>query len=539
MSKFKEISPSTAYWILALPLWAIFSWAAFNFQPGVYSIAGDFWEHSAVFHAWLQDLWHPQNPHVSSDEGSPRYMPFFFVITVLSKAFGFTALQAMGTAGVVSITVFMIGNKLFADRYFCNPWAAPICLLVFLCGWGVGWHWSNVYQLRGIFRVISYPSFFVFAFGFIAYWWLLGLIKSATLPLWRSIVLALMVSILFSSHPLTGVAIIVTMGLMITLAEDVRLRRRVALLSVLAAGSLLVELWPYFSTWQITLGTSGGESSSWVSSASFEFLSRAKTLYSGHPFYQPHQILLTFGPALLGIPLVFYLLVKERNWFLFAGCAIFSIPYLLNLFVPIPLGHRFLLYVIFFLHLSLVWFFLKVIVGQRHVAWMKYAGIPLFSRYAGIRLLSAMVLWNVGLAGGELLGYSLNPGPGLWNRNKQERTVVDDMQAVANVVPSDAVIMAPDILAWPIPTFVGKVVSVFHRNPMIKDANQRQKDVETFFNTDAPLEDRQKIIKRYHVTHVLFDTKQVTPKLSIVLSAIPGSRTRIYDLMVITLPDAN
>lgn len=466
-------------------------------------------------------------------------MPFFFVITVLSKLFGFTALQAMGTAGVVSITVLMIGNKLFADRYFCNPWAAPIALLVFLCGWGVGWLWSNVYQLRDIFHVISYPSFFVFAFGFIAYWWLLGLINSATLPLWRSIVLALVVGVLFSSHPPTGIAIIVTMGLMITFAEDVRLRRRVALLLVLVAGSLLVELWPYFSTWQITLGTSGGKSSSWVSRASFADLPKDAEMIPWHVFYQPHQVLLTFGPALLGIPLVFYLLVKERNWFLFAGCAIFSIPYVLNIFVPIPLGHRSLLYVIFFLHLSLVWFILRVVVEQRHVVWMKYAGIPLFSRYAGIRLLSAMVLWNVGLAGGELLGYSLLPGPGLWNRNKQQRTVVDDMQALANVVPSDAVIMAPDILAWPIPTFVGKVVSVFHRNPMIKNAAQRKEDVETFFNTDAPLEDRQKIIKRYHVTHVLYDTKQATPKLSIVLSAIPGSRTRIYDLTVITLPDAN
>lgn len=534
MNNFKELSPSTAYWILALPLWAIFSWAAFNFQPGAYMNAGDFWEHSAALHAWLQDLWHPQSPHVSSDEGSPRYMPFFFVITVLSTLFGFTALQAMGTAGVVSITLFMIGNKLFSDRYFCNPWAAPIALLVLLSGWGIGWYWSNVYQLRNIFYVISYPSFFVFSFGFIAYWWLLGLVKSATLPLWRLIVLALIVGILFSSHPPTGVAIIVTMGLMAIFANDVRLRRRVALLFVLSAGLLLVELWPYFSTWQITLGTSGGESSTWisreVSGTSVDYLRRARSLYWGDPFYQPRLVMLAFGPALLGIPMVFYLLVRERNWLLFSGCAILSIPYLLNIFTPIPLGDRFLLFVIFFLHLSLVWFFLKAIFGQRHSVWV---------RNTGIGLLTVMVLWNVGLAAGELWGYSLSVrNLEIHNRSKQQRAVVDYMQAVANVVPSDAVIMAPTALAWPIPTFVGKVVSGHRLNPMIRDTEQRRKDVGTFFDADAALEDRQQIIKRHHVTHVLYDTTKATPRLSKELSALPGIRTRIDHLMVITLPNA-
>ena len=533
MSNFKKLSPSAAYWILAFPFWALFSWAAFNFQASVYLPGGDFWEHSAAFHAWLQDLWHPQSPHVSGGEGSPRYMPFFFVITVLSMLFGFTALQAMGAAGVVSITLFMIGNKLFSDRYFSNPWAAPISLLVFLNGWGIGWLWSNVYQFRGIFYVISYPSFFVFALGFIAYWWLLGLIKSATLPLWKLIVLALMIGISFSSHPPTGVAIIVTMGLMIILAEDVHLQRRVALLFTLLAGSLLVELWPYFSTWQITLGTSGGQSDTWVSSgvasASFESLARAKALYWSDPFYKPLGVLLAFGPALLGVPMVFYLFIRERNRLPLAGCVIFAIPYLLNLFVSIPLGGRFLLYVIFFLHLALIWFFLKVIVGQRHSVWI---------RYAGVGLLSVMVLWNAGLAGSELWGYSLSERLKLHHRTKQERTIVDYMQAVANVVPSDAIIMAPAILAWPIPTFVGKVVSELHPNPMIRDAAQRRKDVETFFNTDVILPDRQKIIKRYHVTHVLYDTNEATSKLSAELSAIPGIRTRIDHLMLITLPDA-
>ena len=524
MGYIRKLTPSMVYWILALVLWATFSWAAFNFHPATYTYRGDFWEHSAAVHAWLQDLWSPKNPHFSSDAGSPRYIPFYFVVTVLSILFGFTALQAMGTAGVVSITLFLVGIKLFSDRFFGNPWAAPIALLVFLTGWGNPPIWANVYQLRNIFYVISYPSFFAFSLGFIAYWWLLGLINSATLSLWKLAVLALMVSVMFSSHPPTGVAIAATMGLMITLAKDVRLGRRIALLLVLFAGSLLVELWPYFSTWQITLGTSAGKPS-WVSTASFGTLERAEALYWGRPFYQPRVIVMTLGPALLGVPILFYLVARERMWLLLAGCVIFSIPYLLNFFISIPLGDRFILFALFFLHLAMVWFFLKVMTREYHSSWM---------RYAIIGLLSVMVLWNVGVAAVEFSGYSLR-GDQLV---KQERMVVGHMQAVAKVVPGDAVIMAPVALAWPLPTFGGKVVGGLHPFPMVSDAWQRRHDVETFFSADTTLQDRKEIMKRYRVTHVLYDTKDATPELTKELAAIPGLRTNIYDLMLITLPDA-
>jgi hypothetical protein len=507
-------------------LWAILSWAAFNFQPATYTYRGDFWEHSAALQAWLQDLWNPTNPHFASDVGSPRYIPFYFVITALSIPIGLTALQAMGIAGVVSVTLFVVGIKLFSDRYFCNPWAAPIALLVFLTGWGNALIWANVYQLRNILYVISYPSFFVFSFGFIAYWWVLGLIKSETLSLWKLIVLALMVSVMFSSHPPTGVAIAVTMGLMITLAEDVRLGRRVALVVVLFAGSLLVELWPYFSTWQIVLGTSTGHPS-WVATPTLGTVERAETIYWSRPFYQPRVILISFGPALLGVPILLYLVARERKWFLLAGCAIFSIPYLLNFFISVPLGDRFILFVLFFLHLSMIWFFLKVILGEGYSVWM---------RYAGIGLLSVMALWNVGLAAVEFSGYSFR---GDLKPFKQERMVVGHMQAVANVVPSDAVIMAPVALGWPLPTFGGKVVGGLHPFPMVRDAHQRRKDVEAFFSAGTTLQDRKRIMERYQVTHVLYDTKDAAPELTRELSVIPGLRTGIYDLMLITLPDAN
>jgi hypothetical protein len=97
--------------------------------------------------------------------------------------------------------------------------------------------------------------------------------------------------------------------------------------------------------------------------------------------------------------------------------------------------------------------------------------------------------------------------------------------------------MAPVALSWPIPTFAGKVVAGLHPLPMVPDAWQRRKDVETFFSADTTLQDRREIIRRYQVTHVLYDTTDVTPGLTKELSAIPGSRTRIYDLILITLPD--
>lgn len=186
---------------------------------------------------------------------------------------------------------------------------------------------------------------------------------------------------------------------------------------------------------------------------------------------------------------------------------------------------------IFFLHLSLVWFFLKVIVVKSQSIWM---------RYAGVGILSVMVLWNVSLGILELRGYEFsNKDLELRNRNRHQPTTVEYMRALANVVPRDSIIMAPQTLAWPVPTFVGKVVSGIRPNPMVRDGAQRQKDVRMFFNATATLEDRLKIIRQYHVTHILYDANKATPELNAELSAIRGVRTSIFDLTLVTLPDAS
>ena len=55
-----------------------------------------------------------------------------------------------------------------------------------------------------------------------------------------------------------------------------------------------------------------------------------------------------------------WLLVKKKQPFILLGATMMAIPYLGNIFYQVALGHRFLFYVVFFLHLAIVWAILQL-----------------------------------------------------------------------------------------------------------------------------------------------------------------------------------
>ena len=165
-----NISSKWAYLFISIPILAAISWSVLNHPLYASYYASDFWEHSALIREWIKNLWHPGNPHLAIDTGSPRYMPFFFLLTVLAKIFDLSPIQALGIGGVMTMILFICGVWLFLSLYFKNDWAPFIGLIVLLCGWGAGWYWSNCYQLRNLFYVITYPSSFVFSLCFFSFW---------------------------------------------------------------------------------------------------------------------------------------------------------------------------------------------------------------------------------------------------------------------------------------------------------------------------------------------------------------------------------
>ena len=354
MNKRITISSKWAYLFISIPILATISWSVFNYPLYTFYYSSDFWEHSATIHEWTRNLWHPGNPHLAIDTGSPRYMPFFFLLTVLARMFALNPIQALGIGGVLTIILFLCGVWLFLSLYFRSDWAPFVGLIVLLGGWGVGWYWPNCYQLRCLFYVIPFPSSFVFSVSFLSFWLATKMIRQRKINPWSLILLGIMSALMLLSHPLTGTFAIASLCLLTLSEPNVSFSHRCKILGVVLTGALAAELWPFFSVWRVILGTSGGEAASWIKAGNF-VSSRVKMLYHTHPFYNPQQFFATIGPGLLGIPALFYLAYKREHFFIISGFIVMSLPFVANLFFYIPLGHRFVFYMVFYLHLALIW----------------------------------------------------------------------------------------------------------------------------------------------------------------------------------------
>jgi len=533
MKKEITISPKWAYLFISIPVLTAISWSIFNYTSYTSYYYSDFWEHSATIHEWTKNLWHPGNPHLAIDTGSPRYMPFFFLLTVLARMFDLNPIQALGIGGVITMILFLYGVWLFLPLYFRNDWAPFVGLIVLLGGWGAGWYWPNCYQLRCLFYVIPFPSSFVFSLSFLSFWLGTKVLRQREITPWILISLGIMSALMLLSHPLTGAFAIGSLCLLALSEPNVSFSIRWRLIGVVLTGALAAELWPYFSVWGVIFGTSGGEGASWIKTGNVVG-HRIKMLYQTHPFYNPQQFFVTIGPGLLGIPALFYLAYTREHFFIISGFIVMSLPFWANLFFPIPLGHRFVFFMVFYLHLALIWGILRL-QSKIRKATQQHTVVRFAKIKTGVLFLflTLCLLWNGALSALALANYLVYPnlrfGP------MQREPIADDMRRLSLSIPDQAIVMAPAQLSWPLPTFTGKVVAAYHINPMVADHYQRRKDTDRFFQVETTQETRLKILRRYKVTHILFKGKNISQTVRNNLNDFGSVVKQIGDYVIFKL----
>jgi hypothetical protein len=519
-----------AYLFISILILAAISWSNFNHPPYTSYYSSDFWEHSATIREWTKNLWHPGNPHLAIDTGSPRFMPFFFLLTVLARTFDLNPIQALGIGGIITTILFLYGVWLFLSLYFKNDWAPFVGLIVLLCGWGVAWYWSSCYQLRCLLYVNPFPSNFVFSLSFLSFWLATKLLRQREINIWGLILLGIMSVLMLLCHPLTGAFAIGSLCLLALFEPDVSFSHRLTLIAIVFTGTLVAELWPYFSVWHIILGTSGGKATSWIESGNIA-ISRSIKLYHNHPFYDPKQFFLALGPSLLGIPTLFYMAYKREHLFIVTGFILMSLPFVANLFFRIPLGHRFLFYMIFYLHLALIWGILKVQGTIQKSTFVKFTKIK-----TGVLFffLTVCLFWNVALLAMEFKNYGMIPNYLRFGHIKRE-PIVKDMRRLSLLIPDDATVLATARFSWPLPTFTAKVVSLLDINPMVADHHRRRKDTYRFFHVETTQETRLEILKRYKVTHILFKKRNIHEKVRDNLNDFGHVTEKMDDYVIIKL----
>ena len=480
--------------LLALGIWSWVSWEAGYVRMVTWEGGADYWEHSATLHALIENPWHPRHPHLATNAGSPRFGPQFLLIALIARALHWDAIAAMTLAAALNTLLFLCAIRVFFLTYFRHPLAPLYGLLVMFGGWWLGFHYSNVYSLPVLFSVAAFPSTTALGLTLLGFAWVVRLLRADVgHPRLGLLVLGIWASAVFIIHPLTAMMSL-SGALLLALADPKaswRLRFEVA--GAVVVGCALSHFWPYFSPWVVLRG-GHGQSADWA----LQSVQQASELHVKrklHEFYQPLALLEALGLGSLTLLALPYFFLRRERWFVGLGALSMLLPFVGNAFVELPLGHRFVLLAIVYLHIGLVWLLLRLTPG--------HAGAFRCLRRRALAVASAVVVAATLLVfcgHSVLVARALFEGP---RARGSESPVIRNMRAFAEAAGPGAVVLATPLLSWPLPTFGPKVLVLYHEDPLVPDAAQREYSVKRFLGSAASDDERQAILARYGVSHVL------------------------------------
>lgn len=536
--------PRKAFWLVAgaLAVWLV--WDAISFRLVTYSPQSDYWEHTAALTEWSRNITDPANPHVADPAPSPRYMPWFLTLVLIGRVLALDAVQLMGLSAVAGFVLLVVGIRLFFRTYFRSDVAPLIALFVLLFGWGVSWIWSNLYQLRSFFHVAGYPSSIVFGLSLISFWITLRWLRGQAGAWIGAGALLVLAALMFLTHPLTAVFGISGCVLLALTEPGASRRVRWVVPVALFAGAFLAELWPWFSVWDVTLGRGGSVDTTWLHGAvEGSVLDRLRSGVWRHPFYDPKLLLVIVGFGLPAVVAWGVLLWRRREPFIVFGGLAMLTPYVAHLFVAVPLAHRFLLFAIFYFHMAGVWAVLRLL-GR----WLEQRASGTVTPRTRVALLGTALLFasatvfNVRQLAMEYDGKHLLPTtldtidkfanvPGGGN-------VVDLYEALTAGVGPREVVMATAVDGWPLPTVAGKVVSLFHENPLLPKQFERRDAVRRFFAPETSEDERRALLARYDARFVLVRAEKAPASLLAWLPRIATETARRGDYRMYRLDGA-
>jgi hypothetical protein len=515
------------YWLFllfALGIWAWVTWEAVYLRMVTWEGSADYWEHSATLHALILNPIHPRHPHLDSGAGAPRFGPQFLLVALIARALHWDAIDAMSLAAALNTLLFLCGIRAFFGTYFRHPMAPLYGLLVMFGAWWLGFHFSNVYALPVFFSVSTYPSTTALGLTLLGFAFVLRLLRRDVRPRWLALVaLGLWAAAVFIVHPLTAVMSISGALLLAAVQPHVTWRARFEVVGVVLLGWALSHFWPYFSPWVVMRGGHGNDVG-WAE----ESVKQAADLQLKprlHNFYRPQPLLKALGLGLLTVAALPWFFLRRKRWFVGLGVLSMGLPFAANAFVDLPLGHRFVLLAVVYLHIGVVELFLRLTPGGFDTSGL------VRRRWVGVLTTTCVAATLLVFFGHSV---QLARAQQLSRRYRRESNVIRNMRSVAEVAGPNAVVLANPLLSWSLPTFGPKVISLLHEDPLVPDGVRRGVDVRRFLSPRVSDRERTEILARYHVSHVLLDrergpTVRFLDKVSTVRTVSGGYR--LYTLL--------
>jgi hypothetical protein len=472
--------PGPLFLATALSALASVAWLDWKQAPLRAGLELDAQHHIAAVRELAKGEFPPRHNLVAGYLPQGHYGPYLVLLGVISRLTGAAPLGVLYLAGLANLAGFLVLARAVAERLVgegSGRWAALATLLL----WGPWPSLSLSWPARGWPGSTSIADVQNFFYPQQAGLVLLLLVLLLLLPdatgrlapaLWFAALLAS--ALLIASHPLTGLALV---PMLAALAIPDRLGGshgpgRTTLLVLLPLAALLVaSLWPYYPVLGLLdVATLPG--------LRIDPLPAALGAAGAAPPSPPSGVSLPLvgilGPSLVGLLGLAWLLRSRRPflpaWFA-ANLALASIPLL-------PLRHRFVFFAALPLQLAAC--------GVLERAWQRGR------------------VWRV-LALGLLLTGTVSVEERLrWLLSRE----VPDLSFVARLTPESAVILSDQTTSNGIAGLAGRKV-VAPQNPdlflVAAGGWQRVLDVRRFLAKDATASERDALLERWAVTHVVVD----------------------------------
>ena len=212
------------------------------------------------------------------------------------------------------------------------------------------------------------------------------------------------------------------------------------------------------------------------------------------------------GPALLGLPVIALFLIRKKYSFISWGFTLSVLIYVLSYFLNIRLGERYIFFIMVFLHLSLAWYFSRLELLSFSTVRKTLTSLSEKNLHIVFFLIiiTLSIFYQVAKLGFEQAGYLINfkPRPLI----QSYRNPLDNYLSLQDKLQEEHTVLSDPLTSWLLPAFTGaKITSLYHNNPLVPDNNQRVHDARTFYSSSTSMDTRIAILKKYKVTHVLFN----------------------------------
>ena len=449
---------------------------------------GDVVEHVSALNAWIDSPFNPENPSLKSDVASPRFIPIYLPFVLLGSVFAWDGWVTYYVIALFGALLFIYSVHAFFRSLYQQSYAPLIGWLVFMGLWTDPWNYSSVYAYSTLYKITGYPSILSFSLSLLCLSVLIKSLKKNRLGNGAFAGLGVLTALVITSHILTGVFLLGSAALYI-LFTNASKSLKTRLFFAGGLGFALSFLWPFYPIWEIIGFGNVTSGASWTSELRFE-PDRSSRLSINHAFYEWHRYYLAF----LGILAACYLLLK-RDVIPFFGIFGFGSLFILNLFIPIPLGHRFVIYSLFFGHLAVFLVVMKFLRSKYEKQTLPLLGM--------LGLMAVFLVSNI---------IQITPQFKKYKSHLIERNRIIQMHT-----SKDSVIAGNPGTMWMVSAYHRKVLWLKHPNPLVKDRHARAMANILLQSPDADLSVRRMMQSCFGVTHlVLFEGTKRNPQEDII-----------------------